>query len=288
MSTDPSLPFDNAGDGQDWSGSNLASSSHLAAASPAGMINDSPIDPSAVTSTNKNGGQQKSRSRVANVLTLTELRKAAWTRIYSSGLTTGDAAISTKRVPTWKDFDTLMIKRHRHIAVDPRDNRTLGWIACFEPFPLLSCFHADTAESPSENSADNREGRVAEIQIMVAEVERNRGVGKVLVEAILRSLEADRRYSTVQASFFPENEACRKLFERCGFQVAGTRSNVTKMLDGPRKGAWRDMTTVELKMPSSNTPTAHQQHKTERAIASPAAIDMTIDPNATLKRPRLD
>jgi len=181
-----------------------------------------------------------------------------------------------------------MIKRHRHIAVDPRDNRTLGWIACFEPFPLLSCFYADTAESPSEDSADDREGRVAEIQIMVAEVERNRGVGKVLVKAILRSLEVDRRYSTVQATFFPENEACRKLFERCGFHQAGTRRNVTKMLDGPHKGAWRDMVTVELKLPPWHTPTAQQQRETEAATLGPAAIDSTIDPNATFKRPRLD
>ena len=87
------------------------------------------------------------------MLTLTELRKAAWSRIYSSGIKNGDAAISTIRVPTWKQFDTLMIKRHRFIAVDPRDNRTLGWIACFHPYPQWSVLCDDDLVSTAIDSA---------------------------------------------------------------------------------------------------------------------------------------
>lgn len=249
-------------------------------------INDLPAEasPSSTSAAparkrNDDGATRSSASSVANLLTLTELRKAAWARIYSSGLSTGDSAISTTRVPTWKQFDTLMIKRHRYIAVDPRDNRTLGWIACFDAFPHISTSYDE--DQLDVGSGDDREGRCAEVQVMVAEAERGRGVGTYLVKAVLASIEADRRFGTVQASFFPENKAAQNLFAKCGFKMVGTRKDAVKMLDGPKKGCWRDLLTVELKLSTTPQPTQQRQ--------SPGSIEgtTTIDPNAVLKRPRL-
>ncbi|SPO27015.1 uncharacterized protein UTRI_10477_B [Ustilago trichophora] len=252
-------------------------------------LSSTPSPSSASTPSDKNKSGDR---RVANLLALTELRKAAWARIYSSGISTGDAAISTTRVPTWRQFDTLMIKRHRHIAVDPRDNRTLGWIACFHPYPLLPLLYDDTQDSNFDDNQGARGGRLAEIQVMVAEAERNRGVGTFLVKAILASFKADTRYSTVQASFFPENQACQKLFEKCGFETVATRKDAVQMMDGPRKGTWRDLVTVEIKLPPLTLPASPQQQQQQQhengSIVTPTAIDMTIDPNAIFKRPRLD
>ncbi|KAJ1035863.1 hypothetical protein NDA13_000522 [Ustilago tritici] len=89
------------------------------------------------------------------------------------------------------------------------------------PYPQLEPFYSED-EAVSDvglaEEEDVRQGQVAELQVMVAETERGRGVGTFLVKAVLASLETDWRYSTVQASCFPENEACRKLLERCEFQ----------------------------------------------------------------------
>ncbi|SPO27360.1 uncharacterized protein UTRI_10477 [Ustilago trichophora] len=254
----------------------------------------SPSSASTPSDKNKDGDRH-----IANLLALTELRKAAWARIYLSGISTGDAAISTTCVPTWRQFDSLMIRRHRHIAVDPRDNRTLGWIACFHPFPLLSPLYDDAQDSNFDDNKDGRGGRLAEIQIMVAQAERNRGVGTFLVKAILASFKADRRYSTVQACFFPENQACQKLFDKCGFEIVATRKHAIRMIDGPTKGTWRDLVTVEIKLPPLTLPSSpppptqqqqqqQQQQHEQHSIGMPTAIDMTIDPHTILKRPRLD
>ncbi len=111
MTAELSSLFGEAGDGQSWSTLALPDVASPAISTPS----TSSASPNTNLSKGKNG-----KTRVANLLALTELRKAAWARIYASGLITGDAAITTTRVPTWKQFDSLMIKRHRYIAVDPR------------------------------------------------------------------------------------------------------------------------------------------------------------------------
>lgn len=266
--------------------SDAASPCNVGAYGTATSPSTASLSPSSGSASTSKGACRSSTGSVANLLALTELRKAAWARIYTSGISTGDAAISTTRIPSWKQFDALMIRRHRHIAVDPRDNRTLGWIACFHPYPQHACLY-DDSDAPSHPTVDGREGRVAEIQIMIAAAERRRGVGTFLVKALLALLGQDTRYSTVQASFFPENKACLKLLERCGFEMAATRRNVAKMLDGPRAGDWRDLVTMELKLPplpTLPTPAAHP----DRTLSPTFELDSTIDPTAIQKRPRLE
>lgn len=287
MSTDDASLFGGEAGAHDWSGflqpttqakPAMTSPSTNNPASPAGLSTPSP-SPSSSSATTRSHSRNGAR-RVANLLTLTELRKAAWARIYKSGISTGDAAISTILVPAWKQFDTLMVNRHRLIAVAPLDNSTLGWIACFDPLPQMSLYQLDDATTVGQ---DGRDGKTVEIQFMVAESARNRGVGTFLVKAVLDLLNQDTRYSKVQASFFPENEACRKVLEKCDFAFAGSRSNVVRMLDGPRKGEWRDLITYDLQLPPLQP--AAVQHPQEEIST---AIDTTVDPNALFKRPRLD
>ncbi|CBQ72755.1 conserved hypothetical protein [Sporisorium reilianum SRZ2] len=230
--------------------------------------------------------RRSASSNVANLLALTELRKAAWARIYASGISTGDASITTTRVPSWKQFDTLMIRRHRYIAVHPRDNRTLGWIACFEPYPQWSCLYDDEAATVQADANGERQGASAEIQVMVAEAERGKGVGTFLVKSVLESLRADSRYSRVQASFFEGNDAARSLLEKCGFERVLERTGAARMLDGPAKGEWRDLMTVEYELPPWHEATTQQQ--LSNSTDASTAIDTTVDPLSLLKRPRLE
>ncbi|KAJ9480303.1 Acetyltransferase [Pseudozyma hubeiensis] len=289
MTTDPPPQLTEIGD-QDWSALLQATShdfpSSSSTTSPAQHCQDASPSLSAAAAVSNSGERRSPRASVANLLTLTELRKAAWARIYSNGIKTGDATISTTRLPTWKQFDSLMFKRHRYIAVDPRDNRTLGWIACFDPLPQWSALYEDDRDLEPKETEDGRQGRTAEIQVMVAEGERNRGVGTFLVHSIMSSLNSDSRFSIVQAGFFTDSEAARRLFAKCGFEEVSTRSNAVKMLDGPKKGAWRDLVTLQTLLPSLEVQArrAHQSSSTP----TPPAIDMTIDPNAVYKRPRLD
>ena len=297
MSTDPaSLSIDAEADGQDWPSFVLPSNSspgiplagtNSNASHSANLSISSPRSPLVAESKRKS-------TRVANLLALTELRKATWARIYASGLSTGDADITTSRVPTWKQFDAVMIKCHRFIAVDPRDNRTMGWIACFYPYPQLEPFYSEDEavfDVGLAEEEDVRQGRVVELQVMVAETERGRGVGTFLVKAVPASLETDWRYSTVQASCFPGNEAFRKLLERCEFQSVSTRSEEVKMIDGPRKGDWRDLVTFKFKLPPI-PPSKRQEQQPPRPLQqehplwTAPVINLTIDPNALFKRPR--
>ncbi|GAC94494.1 acetyltransferase [Pseudozyma hubeiensis SY62] len=294
MSTDPPPQLTEIGD-QDWSALLRATSHDFASpsstTSPAQHCQDASPSSSAAervsTSKQKQSEERKSpNASVANLLTLTELRKAAWARIYSDGIKTGDATISTTRQPTWKQFDSLMFKRHRYIAVDPRDNRTLGWVACFDPFPQWSALHEDDWDSEPMETEDGRQGRTAEIQVMVAEGERARGVGAILVNAVMSSLNSDSRFSVVQAGYFTDSAAAGRLFAKCGFQVVSTTSNAVKMLDGPKRGAWRNLVIVQARLP----PLEHQTKRPRQSSPTPTppAIDMTINPKAVHKRPRLD
>lgn len=295
MSTDSTSQFADIGE-QDWSA--FLRNPESASAPQTSSTTTSPCDrsqdgsPSASCSGAGSGPSHicqrpspRASASVANLLALTELRKAAWARIYSSGIATGHAAISTSRAPTWKQFDALMIKRHRYIAVDPRDNRTLGWAACFHPCPPWSQLYDDDQDGGLSDSDDGRRGRIAEVQVMVAEAERNRGVGSFLVKAIVASLDADSRYSTVQACFFADHHGARKLFERCRFEAVGTRSKAAKMLDGPQRGVWRDLVTVEYRLP----PLRQQPSQQLQSISTDTCFNETVvDPNSVLKRPRLE
>lgn len=290
MSTDPLPQLAGIGD-QDWSALLLETSHDFASSntttSHVQHCQDASPSSSAAAAVSTSEERKSPKASVANLLALTELRKAAWARIYSNGIKTGHATISTTLQPTWKQFDSLMIKRHRYIAVDPRDNRTLGWVACFDPFPQWSALYEDDRDFEPMETEDGRQGRTAEIQVMVAEAERNRGVGTFLVNSIMSSLHSDCRFSIVQASFFTDSEAACRLFAKCGFEVISTRSNAVKMLDGPKKGAWRDLVTVQTRLPPLEAPT-RRAHQSSSTPTPPAAIDMTIDPNAVHKRPRLD
>lgn len=139
-------------------------------------------------------------------------------RIYAEGIDTGDATFETA-VPPWSQWDAEHLQPHRFVA--ELENSVVGWVA-------LSPVSDRCAYSG-----------VAEVSVYVASVTRGHGVGRALLTALLRSVDAGDIW-TVQAGIFPENMASVRLHEACGFRVVGTRERI-----GSLDGVWRDVLLLE-------------------------------------------
>jgi phosphinothricin acetyltransferase len=143
--------------------------------------------------------------------------------IYEDGIATGDATFETD-VPTWDRWDADHLPEHRLVAELETDG-VCGWAAL----------------SPVSERCAYR--GVAEVSVYVAAAARGRGVGRVLLNALLEGADRGEIW-TVQAGTFPENTASVRLHLACGFRVVGTRERI-----GNLKGAWRDVLLLERRRP---------------------------------------
>jgi L-amino acid N-acyltransferase YncA len=152
---------------------------------------------------------------------LRELRPGDWpavSAIYWDGIRTGLASFETS-VPSWEEWDASHVAEPR-LAATVWDE-VVGW-AALAPVSTRRCYRG-----------------VAECSIYVAASHRGRGVGRLLLESLVR--RADRAgIWTVQASVFPENRASVALHLRCGFRIVGLRERIAK-----RDGLWRDTLLLE-------------------------------------------
>jgi L-amino acid N-acyltransferase YncA len=125
--------------------------------------------------------------------------------IYEEGIATGDATFETS-TPSWEAWDA----EHRSdwAALSPVSGR---------------CVY----------------GGVAETSVYVASHARGRGVGKALLDALVRESE-EQGIWTLQAGIFPENRASVDLHEGSGFRVVGVREKL-----GSLEGRWRDVLLLE-------------------------------------------
>ena len=139
-------------------------------------------------------------------------------RIYVEGIATGNATLETE-APSWEKWD----RGHRGDArfVAREEHRVVGWAAL---------------SRVSERCV--YEG-VAEVSVYVASDARGRGVGRRLLEELVRASE-DAGVWTLQAGIFPENAASIALHERCGFRIVGTRRRLGRL-----RGRWRDVALLE-------------------------------------------
>jgi phosphinothricin acetyltransferase len=85
---------------------------------------------------------------------------------------------------------------------------------------------------------------VAEESVYVAAAERGRGIGRLLLEALIRMSE-EAGVWTIQTGIFPENTASIRLHESVGFRVLGIREKLGKL-----DGVWRDVAFVERRSPN--------------------------------------
>ncbi|OLR92754.1 N-acetyltransferase [Actinokineospora bangkokensis] len=139
--------------------------------------------------------------------------------IYQAGLDTGNASFETT-APEWATWDANHLADHRHVALD-RDGHVLGWVAAGAV--SSRCVYAG----------------VVEHSVYVAHAARGRGVGGLLLDALIASTEAAGIW-TLQSGVFPENRTSLALHRRHGFREQGTRERI-----GQHHGRWRDVIMLE-------------------------------------------
>jgi L-amino acid N-acyltransferase YncA len=149
------------------------------------------------------------------------MRAADWAAvraIYAEGIATGDATFEAAP-PGWEQFDRSHPEATRLVA---RDAGTVVGFAVLTPVSDR-CVYAG----------------VAEVSVYVAAAARGSGVGRALLEALVRASEQAGIW-TLQAGVFPENLASLALHRRCGFREVGVRERLGRM--GSR---WRDVLMLE-------------------------------------------
>jgi L-amino acid N-acyltransferase YncA len=138
--------------------------------------------------------------------------------IYEEGLATGEASFEVE-APLWPEWNE---RHHHHSRLVARTaGRVVGWSA-LAPMSHRACYAG-----------------VAEFSLYVAPDWRGRGVGKLLLSALIESSERHGIWS-VYASTFPENETSIRLQLACGFRVVGRRERIAK-----HRGIWRDTIITE-------------------------------------------
>lgn len=139
--------------------------------------------------------------------------------IYQAGLDGGQASFETV-APTWAAFDAGRLPGHRLVAVDGA-GQVLGWVAV------------------SAVSTRPVYAGVVEHSLYVAPAAQGRGVGRLLLDAVIASTEAAGIW-TIQSGVFPENTASLALHHRAGFRTIGVRERIGRHYD-----RWRDVVLLE-------------------------------------------
>jgi phosphinothricin acetyltransferase len=81
---------------------------------------------------------------------------------------------------------------------------------------------------------------VAELSIYVDTDYLGKGLGSVLMEAVVASSEENGIWM-LQSGIFPENQASIGMHEKFGFRLVGRRERIGKMANG----IWRDIVLLE-------------------------------------------
>jgi phosphinothricin acetyltransferase len=144
-------------------------------------------------------------------------------RIYLEGIATGNATFETS-APSWESWDQTHLPELRVVATD--GSAVLGWAAL----------------SPVSDRCVY--GGVAEESVYVAAGARGQGIGRRLLDDLIRRSE-DAGIWTIQTGIFPENNVSLRLHERVGFRVVGVRERLGKL-----DGVWRDVVFLERRSAS--------------------------------------
>jgi len=138
--------------------------------------------------------------------------------IYGQGIATRLATFETT-LPEWPAWDQGHLPEPR--LVMRQGGEVLGW-AALSPVSGRCVY-----------------GGVAEVSIYMAETSRGLGLGKIMMQELIRRSEAQGLW-TLQSSIFPENEASIGLHLACGFRVVGLRERLAQL-----DGQWRDVALLE-------------------------------------------
>ena len=133
--------------------------------------------------------------------------------IYAEGIEDRTATFETG-CPSWPEWDE---NHHRvcRLVAEEEGGALAGW-ASLSPVSKRACYRG-----------------VAEVSVYVARGARGRGVGRSLLQALIRASE-EEGFWTIQGVTLQGNEPSIRLQLRCGFRVVGTRERIAQ-LDGEWK-----------------------------------------------------
>lgn len=161
------------------------------------------------------------KAKVTGGPAIREMRPGDWAQvraIYLEGITTGHATFETD-APSGAAWDTSHLQCARLVAWD---GETISGWAALSPVSRRQVYAG-----------------VAEVSVYVAAANRNAGVGRALLEALIAESERNCIW-TLQAVVFPENAATIALHLGCGFREVGRRDRIGKL-----NGEWRDTILLE-------------------------------------------
>jgi phosphinothricin acetyltransferase len=142
--------------------------------------------------------------------------------IYAAGIATRNATFETE-LPAWGPWDAAHSPELRLVAVE--GDRVVGWAAA-APVSARRCYAG-----------------VVESSVYIGPEQQRRGIGRLLLDALIRTAEQSGCW-TIQAATFPENIASVALHEACGFRIVGIRERL-----GLLDGVWRDVLLLERRSP---------------------------------------
>jgi phosphinothricin acetyltransferase len=142
-------------------------------------------------------------------------------RIYAEGIAAG--ATFETAVPSWEAWDASHLAEPRLVAED--GGEVVGWLAV-SPVSRREVYRG-----------------VVEHSVYVAEGARGRGVGRLLLAALVETAPAHGIW-TIQTSLFEENAASVALHEAAGFRLVGRRERIAQL-----DGEWRDTLLLEVRLP---------------------------------------
>ncbi|OJX35996.1 MAG: N-acetyltransferase [Flavobacteriia bacterium 40-80] len=141
--------------------------------------------------------------------------------IYKQGLATNIATFQND-LPQWEDWNKGHLDFCRISIYE--NNKMLGWTALT---PVSSrCVYAG----------------VAEVSVYIAQKERGKGIGKILLNELIKQSEANGIWM-LQSGIFSENQSSIKLHEKCGFRMVGYREKI-----GKKNGIWKDNILMEYRI----------------------------------------
>jgi L-amino acid N-acyltransferase YncA len=140
--------------------------------------------------------------------------------IYQQGIATNIATFQND-LPQWEEWNKGHLDFCR-ISIYEK-SKMLGWTALT---PVSSrCVYAG----------------VAEVSVYVAQDQRGKGIGKTLLNELIKQSELNGIW-TLQSSIFSENQNSIKLHEKCGFRMVGYREKI-----GKKNGIWKDNVLMEYR-----------------------------------------
>ena len=154
---------------------------------------------------------------------MTAGHRAAVLGIYQAGIDEGNATFET-RAPAWPQFEAARLPGHSYVAVSA--DTVLGWVAV------------------SAVSGRGAYAGVVEHSVYVDPAAQRRGIGRLLLDTLIRSTEQAGIW-TIQSGVFPENTASLALHTAAGFRIVGTRQRI-----GQHHGHWRDVVLIERRSPA--------------------------------------